>query len=162
MSYQIVILILTLIVLLAAALVFGEEARNNLKLTRLFFDSKCLPTKKLGQLWIDENNRKWCCKTADRLFGYSEIIEVDIQADGVSLKKEAEYISLGCSTEMTAERRRTVEQIIVVVIVSDKDIGCVNIPVGKSPVQIGSIEYEHRLKLANSMYSALDKMKNEK
>lgn len=162
MSYQLIILILMLIVLVAVALVFLGDAKSNLKLTQLFFEAKCLPTKKIGCLWIDEKNKKWCCKTAERLFDYSEIIEVDIQADGASLKKEAEYMSSGCAAEMTADRRRTVEQIVVVVIVSDESIGCVNIPVGNSPVQLGSIEYERRIKLADSMCSELDKMKDEK
>lgn len=163
MPYQTIILIVALIVLIAVTLIFLGDAKNNIRLTRLFYDEKCLPTKRVGSLWIDEKNKKWGCKTAQRLFGYSEIIDYDIQADGISLKKKSEYLRMGGdAAEMTAKRNTTFERIVVVVFVTDELENCVNIPIGNSSQQIGSIDYERCMKLANSICDELEKMKNIK
>lgn len=163
MSYQAVMLIVALLVLIAVTLIYWGDAKNNIKLTRLFYNEKCLPTKKVGSLWVDEKNKMWGCKTAERLFSYCKIVDYDIQVDGISLKKEIEYINMGVSSaEMTADRNSTVERIVVVVFVTDETASCVNIPVGNSTQKIGSIEYERNIKLANSICDELEKMKQTK
>lgn len=161
--HSIITVILILAVILLAVLVvmsFGDFAANY-RLLRLFNLYKCSPTKKLGALWIDEKHRKWSSKNAERLYDYCEVIDFDIQVDGVSLKKKSEFSAFGGDMlELTANRCKTFERILVVVVVNEKAQEYVNIPVGNSKTQEGSVDYQKYLSLANVICDELDKMRN--
>ncbi|MCQ4022623.1 MULTISPECIES: hypothetical protein [unclassified Ruminococcus] len=154
------ILILAVLLLVAIAIMSYGNFAAGIRLFRLFGMYKCNPTKKLGSLWIDENRRKWSSKTADRLYDYSDILDYDIQLDGISMKRKAKLQGYGSFGEATAQRCKTFERIVVVVTVRDTATEYVNIPVGNSKTQEGSVEYQKYIKLANEICNELEKMKN--
>ena len=156
-----VVLIITAVLLIALIIMSYGYFAANYRLLKLFGMYKCSPTKKIGSLWIDEKNKKWGCKTAQWLFDYSQIIDFDIQADGISLKKKFGFSQYGGDMpELAAKRCNTFERIVVVVIVDDNLQQFVNIPVGNSKTQEGSIEYEKNMRLANAICDELEKMRD--
>lgn len=158
MLYHSAITLLVLIILIAIIFIYGNSAKNNIKLSRLFHNEGCIPTKKIGCLWIDEKNRKWGCSTTQRLFSYSEVLGFDIQVDGVSINEESRYSFYGGTAEIAADRNRTFEKIVVIVLVSDRTVKYVNIPVAVSSVLNSPVEYERNMKLAHLICYELERM----
>lgn len=164
MDASTILLIVGLAVLAVLVFLFCSDFIDDFRVKSLFKRENCSPTHRIGKLWIDENNRKWTSSNLDRLFDFRAILDYDLQSDGESLKKRQEFLSMGldpCS-ELAADRCRTFERLVVVVILRDSDLSCVNIPVGKTKSELGSAEFKRQFKLAEKMCNELERIKNIK
>lgn len=144
------------------AFIYATSGKENLRLNRMFLRNNCKITKRCWSLVIDEKNKKWSCKNACSLYDFSDILDYDIQIDGISMKAKRKFIrSVGnVSAEMVAKRNKTVEQIVVVITLNNDDI--VNIPVNNMIMKVGSMDYEKKIKMAEDICNELDKIKNNR
>ena len=162
MPAQIVLFIIMLAAVAVVVLFNLSGAHDNLRLSRLFYAERSIPTKKLGRLWIDEKSRKWAAPSANRLYSFSEVLDCDILADGISLGAKQKMYNAGASgSDAAACGNKTFERIVVVVIVGDKPSDTVNIPIGGGAVRFASKEFDKYMRLAEDVCKELDNMKKQ-
>lgn len=159
-----ILLILGLAIFAVLIILFCCDFLEGLRIKLLFKRQNCSPTHRIGKLWIDENNKKWASSNIDRLFDFCTILDYDLQFDGVSINKKQKFLSMGLDpcAEMAAERCKTFERLVVVVILNDSNFPCVNIPVGNTKSETGSAEFKRQLKLAERICNELERIKNIK
>lgn len=163
MDLHIIFLIAVLVILIVIILLCMGSAADNFKLTRLFYNEGCNPTKRIGRLWIDENTRRWAAPAASRLYSYEEIYDFDILVDGVSLGGKSACVGIdACGSEAAASSNKTFERIVVLIFVGKRASDVINIPVCGCAVRNNSNQFDKYMALATEMCGELEKMKNNR
>ena len=160
MNISVILLILGLVALAIFVFLFATDFADSIRIKSLFKKEHCYPTNRIGNLWIDEPNKKWTVSGFDLLFDFDTIIDYDIQYDGISTTQNLTNMQLDTCAEMTAAPRKTFERLVVVVIMNDSRYPCVNIPVGKTKSVVGSPEFKNQLELAEKICNEIEKIKN--
>ncbi|MGN0643134.1 MAG: hypothetical protein ACI4JJ_08290 [Huintestinicola sp.] len=105
-----------------------------------FIESGCIISKRIKNLLIDDNNKKWMVAGTEKIFNYSDVKSVKIVENG----NQIEYDVLSAHT--------TIKNMYVSVSTTDTLNALVDIPIfetrGNSGLQTSSYEYTQFKKIA--------------
>ncbi len=146
-----------------------NRAKNTLK---KIWESKYKTTKKLGNLYVDENAKKWYVFGYNRVYNYSDILDFEISENGTKYKSKGGVtrsvvggLTFGVAGAVvgasTAKRVTTVNSMNINITVDNPQNPLVTIVIICSEVNTSSITYKNSVQLANQIISQLTYMQSK-
>lgn len=146
-----------------------NKAKNKLK---KIWESKYKTTKKLGNLYIDENAKKWYVFGYNQVYNYSDILDFEISENGTKYKSKGGItrsvvggLAFGVAGAVvgasTAKRVTTVNSMNINITVDNPQNPLVTIVIICSEVNTSSFEYKNSVQLANQIISQLTYMQSK-
>ncbi len=146
-----------------------NKAKNKLK---KIWESKYKTTKKLGNLYIDENAKKWYVFGYNQVYNYSDILDFEISENGTKYKSKGGItrsvvggLTFGVAGAVvgasTAKRVTTVNSMNINITVDNPQNPLVTIVIICSEVNTSSFEYKNSVQLANQIISQLTYMQSK-
>mgnify|MGYP002534174770 FL=1 len=146
-----------------------NKAKNKLK---KIWESKYKTTKKLGNLYIDENAKKWYVFGYNQVYNYSDILDFEISENGTKYKSKGGItrsvvggLTFGVAGAVvgasTAKRVTTVNSMNINITVDNPQNPLVTIVIICSEVNTSSFTYKNSVQLANQIISQLTYMQSK-
>lgn len=146
-----------------------NKAKNKLK---KIWESKYKTTKKLGNLYIDENAKKWYVFGYNQVYNYSDILDFEISENGTKYKSKGGItrsvvggLTFGAAGAVvgasTAKRITTVNSMNINITVDNPQNPLVTIVIICSEVNTSSFTYKNSVQLANQIISQLTYMQSK-
>lgn len=146
-----------------------NKAKNTFK---KIWESKYKTTKKLGNLYIDENAKKWYVFGYNKVYNYSDILDFEISENGTKYKSKGGItrsvvggLTFGAAGAVvgasTAKRITTVNSMNINITVDNPQNPLVTIVIICSEVNTSSFTYKNSVQLANQIISQLTYMQSK-
>lgn len=146
-----------------------NKAKNTFK---KIWESKYKTTKKLGNLYIDENAKKWYVFGYNKVYNYSDILDFEISENGTKYKSKGGItrsvvggLTFGAAGAVvgasTAKRITTVNSMNINITVDNPQNPVVTIVIICSEVNTSSFTYKNSVQLANQIISQLTYMQSK-
>ena len=146
-----------------------NKAKNTFK---KIWESKYKTTKKLGNLYIDENAKKWYVFGYNKVYNYSDILDFEISENGTKYKSKGGIsrsvvggLTFGAAGAVvgasTAKRITTVNSMNINITVDNPQNPLVTIVIICSEVNTSSFTYKNSVQLANQIISQITYMQSK-
>ncbi len=140
-----------------------------------FSQDGCSPTRKIGDLWLDETNRRWTiardCENL-MLHHYSDVLDAELMQDGEKyvIHKGVVETYLGgvilgaavaAATHGDRPKEKAIQSMVINISLSDRSCPVETIVLRNSLIRLNSRTYQQLSHKATELLEMFDHMKNE-
>ena len=158
--------------ILASILDQKKKASNQ---NKAFTQNGLAPTKKLGDFWIDETNKKWAVAKLGgmpKIHSFTDIIDFELVENGTNYKSKGGItrsliggLTFGVAGAVvgatTAKKQATINQLSINIFVSDISDPLVTINYINTEIKTDGIIYQNLIHLAKDTIAVLTAIKNQ-